>query len=250
MRWKRSLSASVILFLVSSGCSEAASEPKELLVFAASSLTDAFTEIEAGFESVNPSIDVLINYAGSSALRSQIVDGAPAAVFASASGPIMDEVVEAGLIATTPEIFATNQLQIVVPAGNPGKVRGVADLSNPDLLVGLCAEGVPCGDFAREALARAGVEPSVDSFEPDVRALLTKVEAGELDAGIVYETDMNSAADGVEGIALAAEFNVLASYPIAVLLAAQDPGASQMFVDFVLSDDGQSVLQSHGFGPP
>lgn len=231
-------------------CTQPTTDKQELLVFAASSLTNAFSEIESSFERSNRDIDVLISFAGSSALRGQIAEGAPAAVFASASGAIMDQIVEAELNATTPEIFATNQLQIVVPAGNPGNVKGLQDLAAPQLVVGLCAVGVPCGDSAREALSRAGVEPSVDSFEPDVRALLTKVEEGELDVGIVYTTDVRAASDRVTGIALPADFNVLLSYPIAVLVDAPDVGAAQRFVDFVLSDPGQSVLRGYGFGPP
>ena len=248
MRRKPSALVLVSMFLLA--CTQPTTDKQELLVFAASSLTDAVTEIESSFERSNRDIDVLVSYAGSSALRGQIVEGAPAAVFAAASGPVMDQIVEAELNASTPKIFATNQLQIVVPAGNPGNVEGLQDLANPRLLVGLCAAGVPCGDSAREALSRAGVEPSVDSFEPDVRALLTKVEAGELDVGIVYTTDVRAASDGVTGIALPAEFNVLLSYPIATLVDAPDVGAAQRFVDFVLSDAGQSVLRGYGFGPP
>jgi molybdate transport system substrate-binding protein len=239
-----------IFAVLAFGCSQAAKEPQELLVFAASSLTDAFTDIGTGFEAAEAGVDVTLNFAGSSALREQIVEGAPAGVFASASGSIMDQVVEAGLVARDPRVFAINRLQIVVPAGNPGSVTELSDLSNPHLLVGLCAEGVPCGDFALEALALAGVEASVDSLEPDVRALLTKVQSGELDAGIVYVTDVLAAGDQVEGIVIPDEFNVQASYPIAVLVAAPNPDSALAFVEFVLSDAGRAVLQGYGFGPP
>jgi molybdate transport system substrate-binding protein len=249
MRWKPVLLVAAF-GLLWSGCAQAADERQELLVFAASSLTDAFTEIETGFEAAQAGVDVTLSFAGSSALREQIVEGAPAGVFASASGSIMNQVVEAGLVAGDPQVFAINRLQIVVPAGNPGHVTELADLSNPELLVGLCAQGVPCGDFAQEALGLAGVEASVDSLEPDARALLTKVQSGELDAGIVYVTDVLAAGDLVEGIEIPDEFNVDVMYPIAVLTNGPDEETASAFFDFVLSDAGQSVLESYGFGSP
>ena len=125
-----------------------------------------------------------------------------------------------------------------MPTGNPAEVDGLDDFANPDLLIGLCAEEVPCGQFGREALANAGVTPSVDTNEPDVRSLLTKIEAGELDAGIVYQTDVQSAADTVEGVEIPSDVNVVATYPIAPIAAAPNPDAAQAFIDYVLSTDG------------
>ena len=185
-------------------------------MFAAASLTDAFEEVGTAFEAANPGRTVEFNFAASSALREQILAGAPADVFASANTSNMDQVVEGGA-AAEPETFVKNLLQIAVPAGNPAGVTGLADFANADLLIGLCAEEVPCGEFGREALANAGVTPSIDTNEPDVRSLLTKVEAGELDAGIVYVTDVLSAGDAVEGIDIPADDNVIATYPIAAL---------------------------------
>jgi molybdate transport system substrate-binding protein len=221
----------------------------DLTVFAAASLTDAFDEVGAAFEEANPDVSIEFNYGASSALREQILAGAPADVFASANTSNMDQVVEAGA-ATDPEDFVTNQLQIVVPAGNPAGVTGLDDLADADLLIGLCAEEVPCGEFGREALANAQVNPSVDTNEPDVRALLTKVEAGELDAGIVYVTDVLAAGDAVEGIDIPADVNVTATYPIAALSDAGNAAVAAAFVEFVLSDDGQEILESYGFGRP
>ncbi len=165
----------------------------ELLVSAAASLTDAFAEMESAFEDANPDVDVLLNLGSSSALREQILEGAPADVFASANTSNMDQVAEAGELAGDAEIFVTNSLQIAVPTGNPAEVTGLEDFAREELLIGLCAEDVPCGDFGRQALENAGVIPSIDTNEPDVRALLTKIEAGELDAGITYVTDVLSA---------------------------------------------------------
>ena len=222
----------------------------ELLVSAAASLTDAFAEVEAAFEAANPGVDVVLNLGSSSSLREQILEGAPADVFASANTSNMDQVVDAGEVEGEADIFVLNELQIVVPAGNPAGVAGLDDFANDDLLIGLCAEEVPCGSFGREALEKAGVTPAIDTNEPDVRALLTKVEAGELDAGIVYVTDVLSTAGAVEGVVIPEEFNVVAAYPIAALVNAPNPEAAAAFVEFVLSDEGQAILVGFGFSSP
>ena len=207
-----------------------------LQVFAASSLADAFGAIETAFEA-DHDVDVVLNLAASSALREQILAGAPADVFASANQSNLDAVTDDS------QLFATNRLQIVVPADNPGAVDDLVDLARDDLLVGLCAVEVPCGALAREALDDAGVTASVDTEEPDVRSLLAKVVGGELDVGIVYRTDVLAAGDAVRGIDLEA----VTAYPIAALT---DDDIAADFVDFVLSDDGQAMLAAHGFGPP
>ncbi|MCI0425064.1 MAG: molybdate ABC transporter substrate-binding protein [Actinobacteria bacterium] len=222
----------------------------EVLVSAAASLTDAFAEVESAFEAANPEVDVVLNLGPSSGLREQILEGAPADVFASANTSNMDQVAEAGELAGDPEIFFRNLLQIAVPAGNPAGVTGLEDFGRDELLIGLCAEDVPCGDFAREALANAGVTPAIDTNEPDVRALLTKVEAGELDAGITYVTDIASTDGAVEGVDIPEDENVVAAYPIAVLAGAPNPDAASAFVDFVLSDEGQAILAGYGFAAP
>lgn len=221
-----------------------------MLVFAAASLTDAFAQVASVFEAANPGVDVQLNLAGSSALREQVLQGAPGDVFASANPSTMEQVVEAGEVQGDPQVFVRNRLQIVVPAGNPGEVAGLADFATAELLIGLCAQGVPCGDFARESLAKADVEASIDTNEPDVRALLTKIGADELDAGIVYVTDVAAAGDRVEGIDIAAAHNVVAVYPIAVLARAPNPAGAEAFVTFVFSDQGQAILASYGFVAP
>lgn len=221
-----------------------------LLVSAAASLTDAFGAMAAAFEAAHPGVDVVLNTAGSSALRTQILEGAPADVFASANTRNMDRVVEAGEVAGEPRVFARNRLQIAVPAGNPAGIRGLGDFGNQALHLGLCAEGVPCGDFARQALDRAGVVPALDTNEPDVRALLTKIELGELDAGITYVTDVASTEGAVEGIDIPDDVNVTAVYPIAVLAGAPNPATARAFVDFVVSEPGQAILARYGFTAP
>jgi molybdate transport system substrate-binding protein len=221
-----------------------------LLVSAAASLTDAFAEVEAAFEIANPGVDVVLNLGASSSLREQILEGAPADVFASANASNMDQVVEGGEAAGDPEIFVRNLLQIAVPAGNPAGVTGLEDFANEELLIGLCDEDAPCGDFARAAMEKAGVTPSIDTNEPDVRALLTKVEAGELDAGITYVTDVISTGGGADGVDIPEVVNVVADYPIAALVNAPNPDAAAAFVEFVRSAAGQVILTSYGFSSP
>jgi molybdate transport system substrate-binding protein len=226
-------------------------EPAEaLVVSAAASLDEAFTEIARAFEEQHPGNDVLLNFAGSSTLREQILEGSPVDVFASANIPNMDAVVEEGEISGEAEIFALNRLQIAVPAGNPAGVDSLADFSDESLLIGLCAAGVPCGDFARETLALAGIEAAIDSDEPDVRALLTKIAEGELDAGITYVTDIVASSGDVEGIAIPDEHNVVAEYPIATVSSGANPDFAGAFVEFVITETGQSILRDHGFASP
>lgn len=222
----------------------------EVLVSAAASLTDAFAEVEAAFEAATPGVDVVLNLGPSSGLREQIVEGAPVDVFASANTSTMDQVAEAGEVAGEAEIFVTNRLQIAVPAGNPAGVTGLEDFGRDELLIGLCAEQVPCGDFAREALSNAGVTPAIDTNETDVRALLTKIEMGEIDAGITYVTDVASTDGAVDGVDITDDRNVVADYRIAVLAGAPNPEAASAFVDFVLSADGQAILAEYGFSSP
>jgi molybdate transport system substrate-binding protein len=222
----------------------------EVLVSAAASLTDAFAAVEAAFERQSPDIDVVLNLGGSSALREQIIEGAPVDIFASANAANMAAVADAGLVAGEPEIFALNLLQIAVPAGNPAGITGLDDFEREDLLIGLCAEAVPCGVFARESLDNAGVVAAIDTNEPDVRALLTKIEAGELDAGITYVTDVASTGGSVVGIDIPSGVNVVAEYPIAVLSTALNSAGAAEFVAFILSDDGRNILAAAGFGTP
>jgi molybdate transport system substrate-binding protein len=219
-----------------------------ITVHAAASLAEAFGEVADAFTGANPGTEVELNLAGSQALREQILAGAPGDVYASANMATMDQVVAAGA-AQEPVVVARNALEIAVPAGNPAGVDGLDDLGDGDLLVGLCAAEVPCGGFGRQALDAAGVTAAPDTEEPDVRSLLTKVAAGELDAGLVYRTDVAAAGDDVEGVAVPDEVNVVAEYPIAVLTDAGEPAVARAFVDYVLSPDGQEILASWGFEP-
>ncbi len=231
------------------GCSSEGGRRGELLVFAAASLTDAFGDIAVAFERQHPEITVALDFGPSSRLATQVAEGAPADVFASADETTMAVAVDAGAVRGEPEVFARNRLEIAVPPGNPGRVSGLADFADEELLIGLCAEEVPCGRFGREALAEAGVAPAIDSNEADVRSLLTKLKAGELDAGIVYRTDVLAADGAVEGIELPEDQRVVATYPIASLGGDDAPEAAA-FVDLVLSEQGQRILGRHGFLAP
>jgi len=221
----------------------------ELTVYAAASLKAAFDELATRFEAAHPRVHVQpIVYDGSSTLATQIIEGAPVDVFASADENNMQKVVDAGL-ASAPGLFATNTLTIVVPSGNPGGITGLADFADADRTIVVCAAEVPCGAAAATLLTGAGVTASVDSFEQNVTAVLTKVGAREADAGLVYVTDAATTGD-VETVATDGADAVVNRYPISVLDGAGDAEIAAAFVDFVLSADGRAVLSGLGFGMP
>lgn len=229
----------------------------ELVVMAASSLTDAFNELADAFEAANPGVEVLPNYASSSSLATQIVEGAPADVFASANFTQMNVAVDAQRIDGEPVAFLTNRLTIIVPADNPAGLETYADLANAGIALVLAAPDVPVRDYSDQAIAlmgdaawQAAVYANLVSEEPNVRQVATKVSLGEADAGIVYTSDVTpDIASSVLQIAIPDEMNVIASYPIAVVKDAPAGDVAQAFVDFVLSAEGQAILAKWGFGP-
>lgn len=245
----------ILSVVVLAGCrtSEATPEPAgvsgEVRIFAAASLAEAFDDLGRAFVRDHPDAEVLFNFAGSQTLASQIGQGAPADVFAAANPGQMEAVQSGGAVAGTPVGFASNRLAIAVAAGNPLGIDGLRDLGDPDILLVLPAEEVPAGQYARDALASAGAEVSPASLERSVRGALSKVELGEADATIVYTSDLEAAGDRVEGVPIATEDNVTASYPIATLERSGNPAAAEAFIDLVLSDEGQRILGTHGFGP-
>jgi molybdate transport system substrate-binding protein len=241
--------AAVVLAAVVAGCG-GDSGARAVHVFAAASLSGAFAEIATAFEAEHADVDVVTNFAGSSALVTQIVEGAPADVFAAADTITMERLADGDGIAAEPRVFATNRVELVVAPGNPLGIDGLAALGDPALIVVTCAPVVPCGAYATEAFARAGVTVQPDSLEENPGAVLTKVVAGEADAGIVYATDARAAGDAVEGVPIPPEHNVTAEYPIAVTSAADDPELAEEFVTFVAGPAGQSILASYGFGAP
>jgi molybdate transport system substrate-binding protein len=219
-------------------------------VFAAASLTAGFRDEGKAFQAKHPKATVQFNFAGSAALVSQINLGAPADVFASADRPNMDKVVATAGTGSQPVNFATNKLQIVVGSGNPKGVKGLADLANAGTVVLLCAPAVPCGSYANQALAKAGVRVTAKSQEQDVNAVVSKVALGEADAGIVYVTDVKAAGNRVQGVDIPDDQNVAASYPVATVRGGSNPAGGQAFVDFLLTPAGQGILASYGFSKP
>ena len=228
-----------------------------LTVFAASSLTDAFTEVAAAFETATPGTRVLLSFAGSSTLSSQLLQGAPADVFASADEVQMTRVSEAGLTSSPSQVFALNLLTVVTPLDS--ELDDLADLALPGWLLVLAAPEVPAGRYARELLMGlddhygAGfserVQDNVVSEEPNVRQVTAKIALGEADAAIIYRSDLLSTA-GVRELPLPAGAAPVARYPIAPLSAGRHPELARSFSDFVLSAEGQLILSRHGFTPP
>ena len=221
-----------------------------LVVFAATSLTEAFDKIGAQFEKANPGVTVKFNYNGSSSLATQITQGAPADVFASAAPSNMKTVTDAGLATGTPKIFAANSGEIMVETGNPMKITSVADLANPAVKVVVCAPEVPCGKVATAVFKNAGVTVKPVSQEQNVGGVVTKVTLGEADAGIVYVTDAKANEAKATGVPIPADQNDITAYPIAEIKDAPNPTAAAAFISYVLGPDGQKVLASFGFLPP
>lgn len=223
--------------------------PATLTVFAAASLTEAFEELVDRFEARHPSVEVVLNLGGSAGLAQQVVEGAPADVFAAAAEPPMQVLVDAGL-AVDPVVFATNTLELVVPAGNPGDVSGLEALARAELRIALCDESVPCGAASATLLDAEGVVAQPDTLESDVKAVLTKVSLGEVDAALVYRTDVLAAGDAVEGIEVPAAASVVNRYPIAPLADAPNPDAATAFAEFATGAESREVLERLGFGAP
>ena len=237
----------VLIALGLTACSSGGSTSVPTLkVSAASSLTGAFTEIGKAFESTHPDASIAFNFGGSSSLAEQIAQGAEVDVFASADTAIMREVVDAQL-AANPVDFASNTLQIATPPGNPANVGSVADLAKPSVKVAICAAEVPCGVAAIALFAKAAVNVTPVTREPDVKSVLAKVIADEVDAGVVYVTDVLVSGDKVTGVAIPAGVNVAVTYPIATLSESTNPFAAQ-FAAFVAGPEGQAILARYGFG--
>jgi molybdate transport system substrate-binding protein len=222
----------------------------QVTVFAGSSLTDAFGKIGDELMKANPGARFIFDFGSSSTLATQITNGAPADVFASADEANMQKVVDSGLAIGRPRTFATNELQIAVAPGNPKKVAGIGDLARPDLVLVLAAPTVPAGRYALEALAKAQVAAKPLSQEVDVRAVLNRVSLGEADAGIVYVTDVRSAAGRVTGVEIPPQFQVVARYPIAVVKDSKNTPLADRFIEYLISPAGQDILAGFGFSKP
>ncbi|WP_256970929.1 molybdate ABC transporter substrate-binding protein [Cellulomonas iranensis] len=219
-----------------------------LVVLAAASLTDVVTDLAAALEAEHPGLTVRTSFGASSALATQVVSGAPADVVVTASPATMTTVTDA--LGGDPVVVATNQLQIAVPAGNPGGVTTLADLADPARTVALCAAEVPCGAVGAQVLAKAGVTPAPDTLEQDVRAVLTRLRLDEADAGLVYRTDVIAAGGAVEGIDVPADVQVPTDYPALALPDAPHPRAAAAFVALLRGPVGRQALEDAGFDVP
>ncbi len=219
-------------------------------VLAASSLTGVFNSLGKTFEGGHPGVKVTFSYGGSSTLAQQIVNGAPADVFAAASPATMKTVTDAGLASGTPSVFVRNQLVIAVPPDNPKHIAALADLAKPGVKVALCAAAVPCGAAAKAALAAAGVSITPVTLEQDVKAALSKVELGEVDAALVYRTDAKADSGKVTGVEFPESAKAINDYPIAALKNAPNPVGAAAFVAFIKSAAAQTALSRAGFQSP
>ena len=221
----------------------------DLHVLVAASLLPAAEALAADFEHIHPGVEVLISAAGSSALREQVLAGAPADVFVPADPVHLETIRDEIGLADAPVVVARNSLVLAVPAGNDADVGSLADLSRPELLIGLCAAEVPCGAHARAGLSRAGIEPDPDTDEPNVRALVTKLAAGELDAAVIYASDARAVAD-VQSLGWNAGPAPETTYEAAVLAGAPNRQAAVAFVVFMGSAIAQEAFADLGFGAP
>lgn len=237
-----------LVALSAASCSGSVGD-ETLTVFAAASLTDVMAQLTIAFEEAEPGVDVDVSAGPSSALRESILAAAPADVFASADVTNMEALVEADAVASF-AIFASNRPTIATPPENPAGVTGLADFGRAELLLGLCAPQVPCGAVALAAFEAAGIDPAPDTEAADVRALLTQISSGDLDAGIVYRTDVLAASGGVDEVVTDELSNVRIEYPIAVLDRSPRTTLAEAFVAFVRSPAGQEILAAAGFGAP
>jgi molybdate transport system substrate-binding protein len=220
-----------------------------ITVFAAASLTESFTELGKQFESANPGTKVTFSFGASSGLAQQINSGAPADVFASASPKNMDQVVDVGG-ASNPKVFATNKMEIATPPNNPAQIASVNDLAKSSVKTALCQPQVPCGSVAQQVFTNAKITVKPVTLEPDVKSVLTKVQLGEVDAGMVYVTDVKAAGEKVKGVEISDDVNASTDYPIAALTKSGNAAVASAFVDLVLSPAGQGVLTAAGFQAP
>jgi molybdate transport system substrate-binding protein len=221
-----------------------------ITVFAAASLKGTFTELASDFEEANPDVTVVLNFAGSSDLVTQITEGAPADVFASADTKNMAKLEDAALLEGDAVNFATNVLTIAVPPGNPADISDFADLAGADVKTVVCAPQVPCGAATETVEAATGVTLTPVSEESSVTDVLGKVSSGEADAGLVYVTDVQAAGDTVEGIAFDESDEAVNTYPLAAVKGGANADASAAFIDYITGEVGQKVLAAAGFGAP
>jgi len=246
------LSALAVISLMSlPACSSNDSSGQAVVdIFATASLIEAFTEIGRAFEVEFPDSSLRFNFASSSDLATQIIEGAPADVLASADTINLERVRSASIPTAESRVFATNSLEIIVEPGNPLGIAALADLSNPNSIFVTCDESVPIGHYTSDVLEKAGVMVSPKSYEENVKGIVNKVVLGEADAGIVFRTDVIAAGTTVQGIPIAPEFNVIAEYPIAPIGPSPAPSTLDFITFVTTSHTARDILQRHGFVIP
>ena len=249
MRRLAALVMAPIFGLVFAGCASSDDTTTSLRIAATSSLTEVFNDIGEQFMQANPDITIAFNFASSSDLALQISQGLPADVFASADVKNMAKITAAGLLHGQPVAFATNSLEIVVEKGNPLHIDSLAQLATRGLLFVTCPIEVPIGGYTAEVLRNAGVTVTPASLEENVKGILTKVALGEADAGIVYRTDILAAGSSVAGVPIADNVNLTTKYLVGALRDSQNQDASQRFISFLSSEQGQKIFSQFGFGP-
>jgi molybdate transport system substrate-binding protein len=232
--------------------------PVTLNVFGAASLTAAFGEIKTKYEAANPNVTVTYNFAGSNTLATQITQGAPADVFASADTKNMQKV---NTLVNTPQTFAKNKVVVIIPANNPGNIKTLHDLANKGVKIAVAGPSVPVGNYTLEVLSKMGqsseygpayesaVKANFVTQETSVSGVVQKVELGEVDAGYVYVSDAYSAGSKVSSIDIPDQFNILADYPIATVKDSKNLSTAESYVQYVLSPDGQAILAKYHFIP-
>lgn len=238
----------VIPAAMTTACAQPDDEVTTVTVLAAASLTESFTEIREAFQQANPDIEVEISFGPSSGLVSQVLEGVGADVLATANTATMEQAVQGGFV-EQPVTFAANSLTVAVPAGNPAGIEDFVDLTRPGVLVAVCEPSVPCGDAAQQVMAASGLPIEPVTYELDVKAVLAKVILDEVDAGMVYVTDVVAAGSRVREVMIPADISESLSYPIASIVDAPQDEAGQRFIDFVLGEQAQSILAADGFGP-
>lgn len=223
------------------------SPPVTINVFAAASLTDSFKALGDAFHRQHSNVTLQFNFAGTPTLVAQIEQGAQADVFASADATNMDKLRTDGFTTGTPQVFARNKLEIVVASGNPKHVASLADLAKPGVIYISAGPTVPAGKYAQQAVQKAGVTVTPKSLETDVKSVVSKIELGEADAGIVYTTDVKAASGKVDGVQIPDSDNVVATYPLTVVKGSSSARTASEFVSYLLSSPGQATLESFGF---
>lgn len=248
MKTAKIIAAITGLATVLAGCGSAAPQDRTVTVVAAASLTESFHQLAAGFSAQHPGVRINFDFQGSSTLAEQLNQGRRADVFASADKKNMDKA--AGVLASKPEVFATNNLTIAVPPGNPAGIRSLRDLTQPGRSVVVCAPKVPCGTATQKVEQAGGVQLRPASEENDVKSVLHKVMAGEADAGLVYVSDVRAAGAKVQAVDFPESRSAINSYPIATIKDAPEPDLAAQFVSYVRSSAGRDVLVNNGFAAP